>query len=212
MDASAATQGAARAEGFLRAIAMAWKDYEPEYAYLVASPETVSSLRSASLVDEDRVTEGNVNFNTIFNGKFRIIQTRANQSMSSSEFTKLNTGAGIDIVGTKTSFIVLPGALSFNALSVPDEVEIQRNAAAYQGGGTTDIWYRWGYIAHPAGYNWKGLDNKFASDAEYGYVLEGGTPKALTAVGSGTLASTVGTWERKVTSALSLQILPIFHS
>lgn len=212
VDASAATQGAARAEGFLRAIAMAWKDYEPEYAYLVASPETVSSLRSASLVDEDRVTEGNVNFNTIFNGKFRIIQTRANQSMSSSEFTKLNTGAGIDIVGTKTSFIVLPGALSFNALSVPDEVEIQRNAAAYQGGGTTDIWYRWGYIAHPAGYNWKGLDNKFASDAEYGYVLEGGTPKALTAVGSGTLASTVGTWERKVTSALSLQILPIFHS
>jgi len=212
VDASAAVQGAARAEGFLRAIGMAYKDYEPEYAYLVVSPETYASLRSANLVDEDRVTEGNVNFSTIFNGKFRLIQTRANQSLSTAELTKLNTGAGIDLVGTKTSFVVLPGALSFNALAVPDEVEIQRNAAAYKGGGTTDIWYRWGYITHPAGYNWKGADTEFASDASYGYVVEGGTPKALTTVASGTLASTVGVWERKVTSALSLQILPIFHN
>lgn len=212
VDASAAVQGAARAEGFLRAIGMAYKDYEPDYAYLVVSPETYASLRSANLVDEDRVTEGNINFSTIFNGKFRLIQTRANQSLSTAELTKLNTGAGIDLVGTKTSFVVLPGAVSFNALAVPDEVEIQRNAAAYKGGGTTDIWYRWGYIAHPAGYNWKGADTEFASEATYGYVVEGGTPKSLTTVASGTLAATSGVWERKVTSALSLQILPIFHN
>jgi len=42
--------------------------------------------------------------------------------------------------------------------------------------------------------------------------VEGGTPKALGSVASGTLASTSGTFNRKFTSALSLGILPIFHS
>lgn len=212
VDATATVQGAARAEGFLRAFGMAWKDYEPEYAYLVCSPETIASLRSANLVDQDRVTEGNVNFNTIFGGKFRLIQTRAAQGLSGPEFTKVNTGAGVDIVGTKTSFIVLPGAIAMEQLAVPDNVEIERKAAAYMGGGTTSIWYRWGYIAHPAGYNWAGAQDKFVSDAEYGYAVEGSTPLALTSVVSGSLASTKGTWERKQTSALSLGILPVFHA
>jgi hypothetical protein len=73
VDATASAQGAARAEGFLRAFGMAYKDYEPEYAYLVTSPEMMASLRSANLVDQDRVTEGNVDFQTIFGGKFRLI-------------------------------------------------------------------------------------------------------------------------------------------
>ena len=212
VDATATAQGAARAEGFLRAFGMAWKDYEPEYAYLVCSPETVASLRSANLVDQDRVTEGNVNFNTIFGGKFRLIQTRASQGLSGAEFAKVNTGAGVDIVGQKTSFIVLPGAIALEPLDVPDNVEIERKAAAYGGGGTTSIWYRWGYIAHPAGYNWAGAQDKFPSNAEYGFAVEGATPLALTSVVSGTLASTKGVWERKQTSALSLGILPVFHS
>lgn len=209
--ASATTQGAARAEGFLNAFGMAYKDYEPDFAYLVTSPEVYASLRSANLVDQTTVTEGNVTFNTIFQGKFRIIQTRASQGMSSAQLTKLNTGAGVDIVGTKTSFIVLPGALAMEPLAVPDSTEIERNAAAYKGGGTTSIWYRWGYVVHPAGYDWAGSDAKFASDDEYQYVLESGTAKALTAA-TDVLASTTGTWVRKSSSALSLGILPIFHS
>ena len=55
--ATAAIQGAARAEGFLQAIGMAWKDYEPEYAYLVVSPETLASFRSANMVDDVGVVE-----------------------------------------------------------------------------------------------------------------------------------------------------------
>lgn len=209
---TATVQGAARAEGFLQAMGMAWKDYEPEYAYAICSPETIASLRSANLVDQTSVTEGNVSFQTIFSGKLRLIQTRASQAFTSAELTKLNTGAGVDIIGTKTTFLVLPGAIAMESLTVPDDMEIERRAAAYKGGGTTSIWYRWGYIAHPAGYSWGGTQTVFPSDADYYAALEGGTQKALAAVASGTLASTAGVWTRKATSALSLGILPIFHS
>ena len=212
VDSTTTVQGAARAEGFLRAFGMAYKDYEPEYAYLVTSPEVMASLRSANLVDQTTVTEGNVTFNTIFGGKFRLIQTRASQGFSTTERSKINTGAGVDITGTKTSFIVLPGALAMEALTVPDSVEITRNGNAYNGGGVTSIWYRWGYVLAPAGYNWAGSQDVFPSNDEYGYAVEGGTPKALASVASGTLASTTGTWIRKANSALSLGILPVFHS
>lgn len=212
VDATASAQGAQRAEGFLQAMGKAWKDYEPEYAYLITSPEVMASLRSANLVDQDGVTEGNITFNTLFQGKLRLIQTRAAQSFSAAERTKINTGAGVDIVGTKTSFIVLPGALAMEALAVPDETEIERSAGKYKGGGVTNIWYRWGYVLAPAGYDWIGLNNKFPSDAEYMYAKEGATPLALTSVVSGTLASTSGTWARKTSSALSLGILPVFHA
>ena len=141
--ATSAIQGAARAESFLSAFGMAYKDYEPEFAYLVTSPEIMASLRSANLVDSDSVQDGNVMFNTIFNGKFRLIQTRATQSLSSTELAKINTGAGVDIVGTKTSFIVLPGAIAMRPLAVPDQVEIYRDGNKYKGGGATSVWYRW---------------------------------------------------------------------
>jgi len=209
---SANIQGAARAEGFLQALGKAYKDYEPEYCYLISSPETIASLRSANLVDNDSVTEGNVTFNTIFQGKFRLIQTRASQGFTSAELTKINTGAGVDIVGTKTSFIVLPSALAYEMLDVPDAVEIGRKAAAYNGGGSTELWYRWGYVLAPAGYDWIGAEDAFPTDASYRFAKEGADPKDFLTVASGTLASTTGTWNRKFTSALSLGILPVFHS
>lgn len=209
--ASATAQGAARAEGFLNAFGMAYKDYEPEYAYLVCSPEVFASLRSANLVDQDRVTDGNVQFNTIFQGKFRIIQTRASQGFSAAELSAINAGPGVNVVGTKTSFIVLPGALAMEPLAISEPTEIGRVANAYQGGGTTEVWYRWGYVLVPAGYDWVGNQEAFPTNAEYGYAVEDGTPKALTAVTAG-YADTTGTWLRKTSSALSLGILPVFHS
>jgi hypothetical protein len=205
-----AYQGASRAEGFLNAFGMAFKDYEPEWAYLVVSPETLASFRSANFVDETTVVDGNINFNTIFNGKFRLITTRANQSLSSAELAKINGGAGIDVVGTKTSFIVLPGAIAFEQLTVPDATEVYRDANKYKGGGTTSIWNRWGYVLAPAGYDWNGSKTAFPSDADYMGVVEGGVTKALTA--ASVIASTRGVWTRKTQSALSLGILPVFHS
>jgi len=207
--ATASIQGAARAEGFLQAFGMAYKDYEPEYAYLVTSPAVMASLRSANLVDQDPVTDGSIMFNTIFQGKFRLIQTRAAQSFSSAELTKINTGAGVDIVGTKTSFIVLPGALAMAMLDVPDQTEIYRNGNTYKGGGSTSIWHRWGYVLAPAGYDWNGPENAFPSDADYMSTMESSTKTVLTSVT--TIANARGIWTRKFDSALSLGILPIFH-
>jgi hypothetical protein len=212
--AAAGNIGAARAQGFLDAFGMAFKDYEPDYAYLVTSPAVVASLRSANLVDSEKVSDGSVNFETIFGGKFRIIQSRANQSFSAADLIKINTGAGVDILGGKTSFIVLPGAIAMESLNVPDQTEITRNGNTHNGGGSTSIWHRWGYVAHPAGYNWLGSQDAFPSDADYGKVIEGvGTASILpSAVVSGTFAATTGTWERKASSALSLGILPVFHA
>ncbi|HPG64643.1 MAG TPA: hypothetical protein PLE82_04830 [Saccharofermentans sp.] len=209
--ASASIQGAARAEGFLTAFATAYKDYEPEYAYLVTSPEVFASLRSANLVDSTKVSDGNIEFETIFGGKFRLIQTRASQGLSTAQLAKVNTGAGVDVIGTKTSFIVLPEALALVQLDIPEPVEITRVGGAYKGGGTTEIWHRWGYVAHPKGYNWKGLDNAFPGNGNYMQVKDGASaPVDLTAVT--VTANTTGVWERKVNSALSLSILPVFHS
>ncbi len=209
--ASATNQGAQRAEAFLNAFGMAWKDYEPEYAYLITTPAMLAAFRSANLVDQDRVTDGQVNFETIFSGKLRLITSRASQSMSSAQLAKINTGPGVDIVGTKTSFIVLPGALAYEPLAVPDSVEIYRDARKYKGGGFTTIWNRWGYVIHPAGYGWNGGTEDFVDQGEYAFVNEAGTPKALTTA-TAALANTTGTWVRKSASALSLGILPIFHS
>jgi hypothetical protein len=210
--ASASSQGADRASSFLNAIGMAYKDYEPDFMYLVTNPALMAGLRSANLVDQDTVTEGNIEFSTIFNGKFRLISSRASTNLSSAERTAINTGAGVDIVGTKTSYLVLPGALAMEALDVPDETEITRDGNKYKGGGITSIWYRWGYVLHPAGYNWKGSQEKFPSDADYALVSEdsGATFEAVNAVT--TIANARGSWERKASSALSLGILPIFHS
>jgi len=211
-DAAAANIGAQRASGLLQALGMAYKDYEPEYVYCITSPEVMASFRAANLVDDTKVVDGNISFDTMFQGKFRLIQTRASQGFTSAQLTKLNTGVGVDIVGTKTTFLVQPGALAMENLSVPDDVEIERDASAYKGGGTTAVWYRWGYVLAPAGYDWMGGQEAFPSDAEYQYAVEGSTPKLLTSVGSGTLASTTGSWGRKSASALSLGILPVFHS
>jgi hypothetical protein len=215
IDATTIKQGAARAEGFLNAIGMAWKDYEPEWCYLVCTPEIMASLRSANLVDQDRVEDGKIMFNTIFQGKFRLIQTRTNQSFDSAWITKLNTGAGAaDLTAAaKTSFIVRPGALAMEHLMIEEDVEIDRNALAYKGGGTTSIIYRWGYVLHPMGYGWAGSKDAFPSDADYMQCLEsaayvsGGFANATSGI-----APTTGVWTRKVGSTLSLGILPVFHA
>ena len=212
IDASTIAQGAQRAQGFLDAIGMAWKDYEPEWAYLVTSPKVMASLRAANLVDQSRVQDANVEFETIFNGKFRLISTRSTTRFLGTEITKLNTGGGDDISNAgETSFIVLPGAIAKENLIIDEDVEITRKGSSYRGGGKTDIWYRWGYVMHPAGYDWVGSTTTFASDATYSGcndVDSVGLPllDANIAIGTAT-----GIWKRKATSALSLGILPVFH-
>lgn len=174
--------GAARGERLFRAMGMMWKDYEPEYCYLITTPEDIADFRAANLVDQTKITDGNIEFETLFNGKFRLITSRADQGDNSAS-------ANVNDFATKTSFLVLPGAISFNEVSIPTPTEIQRDARTYGGGGTTEIWYRYGFVTHPMGYNWAGATNAFATNA---------------------LLATAGSWTR-VVDPLNLKVLPIFH-
>jgi hypothetical protein len=176
--------GAARGERLFQALGMGFKDKEPNFMYMVTSPETMAELRAANLVDETKVTDGELEFTTVFDGKFRLLPTRQNQMAASLPAGDLNTQS------TKCTFLLKPAAVSFSPVNHPIPVELDRAPAAYLGGGTTQLWYRWGYVMHPEGYSWAGSESAFATNATY---------------------AAAASWERKV-SALNLPILPIFHS
>lgn len=180
VDASAA--GASRGERIFRAMGMAFKDYEPEYLYLITSPESMADFRAANLVDQTKIMDGNLEFETLFGGKFRLVLTSASQG-------NLGAGANVNDFSTKTTFLVKPGAISFKEISMPVPTEVERNAASFAGGGSTNIWYRYGFVAHPAGYDWVGATNAFASN---------------------TALATATSWSRKM-DPLNLGILPILH-
>jgi hypothetical protein len=175
--------GAARGERLFRAIGMGFKDYEPDFVYMVTSPEMMAELRAANLIDDTPVTDGNLMFQTIFGGKFRLILTRAAQGDRSGS-------AIVNPRSKHTTFLVKPGSIAWKPIPIEMPTEVDRNPRAYRGGGTTQVWYRFGYVGHPMGYDWKGATNVFAQNADY---------RAATA------------WERKY-DALNLGILPIFHS
>lgn len=176
-------QGAARGERLFKAIGAAFKDYEPDFMYMITSPEILAELRAANLVDTTVITDGNLTFQTIFGGKFRLLLTRAAQG-------DLSTSPNVNDRSTKTTLICKPSAISFKNMPLPVPVEVQRNAESYTGGGSTNVWYRYGFIVHPLGYDWNGATNVFASNTAYG---------------------TAGSWARKM-GYLNLGILPIFHS
>jgi hypothetical protein len=174
--------GASRGERLFRALGMAFKDYEPDFMYMITSPEVLADLRASNLVDTTVVSDGNLTFQTIFGGKFRLVLTRAAQGN--------NAGANVNARSVKTTFLVKPGSISFTNVPVPSPVEVQRNAEAYNGGGSTNVWYRYGFVVHPYGYNWAGATNAFATNALYG---------------------AAASWARKA-DYLNLGILPIFHA
>jgi len=179
--------GATRAAELFNAVGAAFQDYEDPYYYLMCSPRLMAELRVSNLVDDTTVVEGNVEFATIFGGKFRLLMTRARINQSSSNFPTLPTGAEV-------TFVLKPNTMAMMSLVVPTPVEIERAAAAYQGGGTTDIWYRWGYVMHPMGYDWAGSETRF--------------------VPVGSVAGSyndANSWVRSSMNGLNLGILPIVH-
>jgi hypothetical protein len=176
--------GAARGERLFRSVGAAFKDYEPDFMYLITSPETLAEMRAANLVDDTPIVDGNLTFATIFGGKFRLVMTRANQMISGAASGDLNAQS------TKCTFIVKPGSVAAANIGIPTPVEVDRNAASYTGGGSTNVWYRWGYVMHPMGYDWAGSTSAFATNATYG---------------------AGASYARKMDS-LNLGILPIFHA
>jgi len=187
VEPDATAKGAARGERIFKAMGMAWKDYEAPFYYMITSPETLADLRSANLVDDTTITEGNLVFNTIFQGKFRLLLTRALGNDQSAS-------ANVNDQSVKTTFICKPDALTMKPLVVPMPVEMDRAAAAHGGSGTTDIWYRWGYVCHPMGYSWDGSETQFVQTSG-----TGGYDQAAS-------------WVRSEAGYLNLGILPILHA
>jgi len=188
--------GAALGSNLFKALSLGFADYEPDYMYMITSPELLTQLRVANLLDETSITDGNLNFNTIFSGKFRLITTRADQGNYASF-------AGVNDLSTRTTFLVKPGSVTLNQLEVPMPVEMYRNANTYNGAGSTDIWYRWGYVAHPQGYSW-------SSTSQSAFVTNDQLAASAT-VGPAQGADAAPAWVRKF-NVLNLGILPIFHS
>jgi hypothetical protein len=142
-----------------------------------------------------------------------LLPTReASANFSTAERTKINTGLGIDITGVFTTFVIRAGSLLATPLSVPDDVEIDRNASSFKGGGSTTLWYRWGYIYHPTGYSWAGPETEFVSNAGFRAARDADTASAAITDAGIAIATAKGVWERKATSVLSLGILPVFHA
>jgi hypothetical protein len=173
-----------RVEHIIRAMG-AWADYAPSFVYLVVGPETYLDIKVANLVDDERVTDGNVSFETILSGQVRIIVSRSFSAVTAAT----NVALGSNSTSPKTSYMMLPGSMFMSQVSVPNPVAMDRNENVGSGSGRTTAWYRWGYVMHPRGYTFAGTQTAFATNAVLG---------------------AAASWTRQA-SILNLGILPIFH-
>lgn len=179
-----------RVEHIIRAMG-AYSDYAPDFVYMVVSPDTYLDIKVANLVDDERVTDGNISFETLLGGVIRVIVSRNfGVSLGSVTYAALS---GVTPIEPKVSYMMLPSSLFMSMVSVPNPVAVDRNEGVGMGSGRTTAWYRWGYVMHPRGYSFVGTQTAFATNAA--------------------LAGTAGTpaWSRKA-DILNLGILPIFHA
>jgi len=190
VDLTAASPGR-RVEHLIRAMG-AWADYTPDFVYLVVSPEVYLDVKVANLVDDERITDGNISFETLLGGVIRVIVSRNfGQGLGTVTHAALSGSTASSAI--KVSYMMLPGSVFMESMDVPNPVAMDRNESVGSGSGRTTAWYRWGYVMHARGYSFTGTQTAFASNATYA-----GTPAAPA-------------WSRKV-GLLNLGILPIFHA
>ena len=208
--------GAQVLENLLTALMAGYKDLESPYYYLSLDLTNYLNVRLANLLDTDKVVEGNVVFDTILNGKFRLLPSRTTPVFTSAELTKINGGAGVNLAGTKVSFIIRPEAISYNECTMMLPFEVDRKPSSYQGGGSTITWHRWGHVMHPWQYDWAGSTKEPASDrAILSQVLDstdddGDPPKAITAITS--FDTALPLYVPKAYNRITQAILPVFHT
>lgn len=198
---SATNMGAARGNALWEAIGAGFGDQDPEFFYLVISPETYQDIRSANLVDQDSISDGNVNVPTLLGGKFRILVT---QNVAGHNFS---TAANID--GTKTSYLMMPGFIHESAIAVPNPVAFDADESMGRGAGQRELWYRWGNVYHPQGYTWQGSTSAFAQNTETR--LTGASTLLTSFYNTSLVAAAPTSYARKETVG-NLGILPIFHA
>jgi len=180
-----------RVEHIIRAMG-AWSDYTPDFVYMVVSPVVYLDIKVANLVDDERVTDGNISFETLLGGVIRVIVSR-NFGQGLGAVTHAALSGTTEISAAKVSYMMLPSSMYMANVDVPNPVAIDRNEGVGSGSGRTTAWYRWGYVMHPRGYSFTGTQTAFASNATH----------------QGSAATPA--WDRK-SDLLNLGILPIFHA
>ena len=200
--------GAALGTSLYTAMAAGFGDLEPDFMYLVTDVETFQAIRAANLVDENTITDGNVDVQTMLSGKIRVMVTQSLSSHDASGQTNIGSTLG------KTSYLMLPGALYQHDLSVPNPVAFDQDESVGGGAGEREIWYRWGNIYHPRGYSWEGRTDGFVINAA-GSAATSRSAAGTSGTGVRALVNTQANqfqgWERKETVG-NLGILPIFHA
>lgn len=190
--------GGKAAKRIFEAMAAGYGDLEPDFMYLITDPETFYDMRIANLLDEgDRITDGNIEFNTLLQGKIRVFVTRT----AIGDFSPTPAaGAAVNGASDKTSLLCLPGSIAMVDLPMVNPVEFDSDASTGRGTGNREAWYRWGYVMHPRGYTWAGSTATFAENANR---TSGSNQNRGYSAGAN--------WNR-VEDPGNLGILPIFHA
>lgn len=191
-----------RLQRILAASSIAWSDYEPDFLYLIVQPNDYLKIRQSNFIDEERAVDGNLSFETMLGGKYRIIVTR-------KSFGSFAASTFVQSTSTNTSFLALPGSISMLNLDVPNPVAFDRDESRGRGTGLVEAWYRWGYVMHPRGYTWQGTKSEFVvnTDTNISRASNAAVNGYFHNPASGTVRQA---WGRKE-DMLNLGILPIFH-
>ena len=187
----------------LAAASIGFKDLEPEFFYLVVQPSEYLKIRQSNFIDDERVVDGNLSFETMLGGRFRIIVSRKN-------FGSFANATGVQSGSTRTSFLVLPGAVSMLNLDVPNPVAFDRDESVGRGTGSVEAWYRWGYVMHPRGYSWRGVTNAFVANTD-ATATRAANGSDVSGYFHNVTTNQRTPWARQE-DMLNLGILPIFHN
>lgn len=177
------------AKRLFEAVSMAWGEKEDSYYYLVVDNKTLTAIRSLNMTDQTRVVDGEVEFETILSGKFRLIARNEPPAVVPGAHLATPTNAVTEF-STRASYVIEPGAFAFRRIPIEVPIEAHTNPAAYRGAGEKSIWTRVSHVIHPYGMSWAGATNAFPSQSD----LATGT-----------------NWSVEY-SGTNLAILPIFHA
>ena len=168
----------------LRAIAWAWgtsNDREP--LYLVTDEVEYGKLTEANLIGREAVEDGNITFDTILNGRVRLI-------VAPFTFDNLGTETQTNTASTKTSFLVRSGGFAYRPLPELTRFRIAQEPLQGNAGGVQYSIAQNGFVLVPKGYSWAGSTAATIED-----------PQDLNVAAS---------WTKRV-SGNSHYILPILH-
>ena len=154
----------------LSAIGIAWGDENPDHMYLRVETSLFGAMKEEKLIDEkDMVSEGNVKFFKMCNGKFRIFYDRPPFRISSPL---------VRPESTEITVAIMPGAISFDQLWVDDPVGITA-----QKDSKFDICHRYGFGVRPKGYRWTGRvrpeNEDFRNGGYWNRQFDGFSPRIL---------------------------------